>query len=305
MRPRKLEPVQRPRGTNATLVVMAKAPVAGAVKTRLASSLGSVGAARAARTLLQRTLRVAKEGERLGWWRCVIAIDRPAATIGSSVLGGSGFDSVAQGNGDLGERLRRVFQRVDTGGPIVVIGADSPALSAAAIRRVFVALGSADVVFGPAEDGGFWAIGASRASVLPRRFEGIRWSTEHALDDTTKVVGSGLKVGLVDVLRDIDNEADLRSASEDLRFSSKRLGSVFGTGSAARPSGSKPIASIASKLLDKSRSPLGHRSNRPGTIDKIADRMGSDRLSGQENARRSLFSKLFGRQRGSTSTEAG
>ena len=292
MRPRKLEPVQRPRGTNATLVVMAKAPVAGAVKTRLASSLGSVGAARAARTLLQRTLRVAKEGERLGWWRCVIAIDRPAATIGSSVLGGSGFDSVAQGN-------------VDTGGPIVVIGADSPALSAAAIRRVFVALGSADVEFGPAEDGGFWAIGASRASVLPRRFEGIRWSTEHALDDTTKVVGSGLKVGLVDVLRDIDNEADLRSASEDLRFSSKRLGSVFGTGSAARPSGSKPIASIASKLLDKSRSPLGHRSNRPGTIDKIADRMGSDRLSGQENARRSLFSKLFGRQRGSTSTEAG
>ena len=78
------------------------------------------------------------------------------------------------------------------------------------MRAAFDALGDADAVLGPAEDGGYWLIGLKRS---PRRkpirlFEGVRWSTEHALADTEAGL-AGLRIARLETLRDVDDARDL------------------------------------------------------------------------------------------------
>jgi glycosyltransferase A (GT-A) superfamily protein (DUF2064 family) len=91
----------------------------------------------------------------------------------------------------------------------VLIGSDIPGVTAADIAAAFRALGRAQAVFGPAEDGGYWLVGFG-----PRRparpFAGVRWSTEHALADTLSNC-AGHRVALVRRLRDVDTAADLRA----------------------------------------------------------------------------------------------
>ena len=89
----------------------------------------------------------------------------------------------------------------------VLVGCDIPGLGRADIAAAFKALGRADAVFGPAEDGGYWLVGLG-----PRRppapFAGVRWSTEHALADTLANC-RGHRVALLRRLRDVDTAADL------------------------------------------------------------------------------------------------
>ncbi len=97
-------------------------------------------------------------------------------------------------------------------GPVCVIGADIPGLSRAALGRAFRALGSHDAVFGPAEDGGYWLIGLHNSARVPHGlFDGVRWSTEHALADTIASL-PGARIALVDRLRDVDTAQDLDRA---------------------------------------------------------------------------------------------
>jgi glycosyltransferase A (GT-A) superfamily protein (DUF2064 family) len=89
----------------------------------------------------------------------------------------------------------------------VLVGSDIPGLGAEDIAAAFRALGRAEAVFGPAEDGGYWLVGLG-----PRRparpFAGVRWSTEHALADTLANF-RGRRVVLLRRLRDVDTAADL------------------------------------------------------------------------------------------------
>ena len=84
---------------------------------------------------------------------------------------------VAQGEGDLGARMQRQFERAFAQGAarVIVIGTDAPALSAAVLRRAAEALADSDAVFVPAADGGYALIGLRR--VLPALFEAMPWST--------------------------------------------------------------------------------------------------------------------------------
>ena len=94
-------------------------------------------------------------------------------------------------------------------GPVCLIGADVPGIDRQRIAEAFAALGRNDMVFGPAPDGGFWLIGAKRGATLsPRVFDGVRWSTRHALADTRAKL-PGKRIGLVATLRDVDTADDL------------------------------------------------------------------------------------------------
>ena len=185
-----------------TLVVFARAPQLGRVKRRLARGIGP-GAALAfyRRTLATVLRRVACDPR----WRTVLAVtpDRAAksARIWPVKLARHG-----QGQGDLGARMARSLR--EHRGPICIIGADIPGLAARHVWRAFQALGAAEFVFGPAEDGGYWLIGArTRLPYAP--FNKVRWSTSHALADTLKNLGNR-RIAVVDILADVDDEAAYR-----------------------------------------------------------------------------------------------
>jgi hypothetical protein len=74
-------------------------------------------------------------------------------------------------------------------------------------------LGTRDLVFGPAEDGGFWLVGVRRRQVLPALFGRVRWSTPHALADTLAGLPPGITVGFVDRLEDVDDGEAYRRLS--------------------------------------------------------------------------------------------
>jgi len=118
-----------------------------------------------------------------------------------------GWRVVAQGRGDLGARMVRLFRDLPPG-PVVVVGSDVPDLGPAHIVRAFARLGSHDWVFGPAGDGGYWLIGARRRPVWRPPFAGVRWSSPHALADTLANL-TAARVAVADELPDIDTGADL------------------------------------------------------------------------------------------------
>jgi rSAM/selenodomain-associated transferase 1 len=186
------------------LIVMAKAPVAGRVKTRIANELGTAAAVRFARhsagALLQR---VAADPR----WSTTLAIAPDRAASGRfwphRVAAGP------QGGGDLGARMQRLLERAPPG-PAVIVGTDVPLIARAHIAKAFRLLGRHDAVFGPAEDGGYWLVGVRRRPRLLRPFGGVRWSTAHALADTLANLRSlSVAVALLPTLFDVDTAGDL------------------------------------------------------------------------------------------------
>ncbi|MDB4197537.1 TIGR04282 family arsenosugar biosynthesis glycosyltransferase [Ascidiaceihabitans sp.] len=190
--------------TRPTLIIMLKEPRAGRVKTRLGKDIGLTAAAWWFRHQVKRLLRRIDDPR----WNVVLAVAPDRAGMLSRVWPAH-FERIAQGQGDLGDRMARVIQAIPAG-PVCVIGADIPDIGPVQIARAFAALGTSDAVFGPAHDGGFWLVGFKRSNPMPPRlFQDVRWSTEHALGDTRASLG-GLRVTLVDELQDIDTVDDLR-----------------------------------------------------------------------------------------------
>ncbi|WP_319825378.1 TIGR04282 family arsenosugar biosynthesis glycosyltransferase [Thalassovita sp.] len=185
-----------------TLVLMLKEPRAGRVKTRLARDIGRVGAAWWFRHQVARLLRRIEDPR----WRVVLAV-APDRAVGSRVWP-ERFLRVPQGGGDLGDRMARMLRSMPPG-PVCIIGGDIPGVTRAHLARAFRALGDHDAVFGPAPDGGYWLVGLKRVGAVPDGlFQGVRWSSEHALADSVNSL-RGRRVALVDVLRDVDTAADL------------------------------------------------------------------------------------------------
>jgi rSAM/selenodomain-associated transferase 1 len=182
------------------LVVMAKSAVAGRVKTRLARDVGTVAAAWWYRHQLRRALRRLRDPR----WTLVLAPSPDTALRRRT----PGLAVMPQGGGDLGARMLRALHRAGPG-PALVIGADIPGATPAEVWRAFRALARADVVLGPATDGGYWAIGLSGPRALRRdALAGVRWSTQHALADTRAAL-RGRRLVLAGTLSDVDTAADL------------------------------------------------------------------------------------------------
>ena len=190
--------------TRPTLIIMLKEPRAGRVKTRLGKDNGLTAAAWWFRQQVKRLLRRIDDPR----WKVVLAVAPDRAGMLSRVWPAH-FERIAQGQGDLGDRMARVMQVIPVG-PVCVIGADIPDIGPIQIARAFAALGTSDAVFGPAPDGGFWLVGLKRTNPMPSKlFQDVRWSTEHALGDTLTNLG-GLRVALIDELQDVDTADDLR-----------------------------------------------------------------------------------------------
>ncbi len=190
-----------------TLILLIKEPRPGRVKTRLGRDIGMVPAAWWFRHQSARLLRRLRDPR----WRIVLAVAPDVAGMASRVWPGD-LARFPQGAGDLGVRMRRAMGRVGHG-PVCLIGGDVPGITRAHIARAFAALGGADVVFGPATDGGYWLVGVRNGGAVPGRlFAGVRWSGRHALGDSIASV-AGVRVAMVDVLRDVDRGADLVAVS--------------------------------------------------------------------------------------------
>ncbi len=186
------------------LVIFAKEPVPGRVKTRLARGIGTVAAAwwfrRQALGLVRRLGRDPR-------WRTWIAVSPDAAGMASR-LWPAHLPRIPQGGGDLGARMARAFRALPPG-PACIAGADIPGIGPRHIAEAFAALGRAEAVIGPATDGGYWLIGLRRGRAAPAGlFRDVRWSTAHARTDTEASLAP-LSIAHAATLSDVDTEADL------------------------------------------------------------------------------------------------
>lgn len=178
------------------LILFARLPRLGAGKSRLARDIGAVAALRFERLMLARSLR--RLGRDRRWTvRLALTPDRAARQWPGGV---------PQGRGDLGERMRRAMANCPPG-PVVLIGTDIPAVTAAHIAAAFALLGRHDVVFGPASDGGFWLVGCRHR---PLDFGAVRWSSRYALEDVRANLARSLSVGFAAGLDDVDEGAAYR-----------------------------------------------------------------------------------------------
>lgn len=182
------------------IVVFAKAPAAGRVKTRLIPALGPEGAARLAREMLERTV---EEAVATG-----LAVELCGEPHAAAWWDGGGIALSAQGGGDLGERLARAAERVLRKEAVLLVGADCPALDRARLAAAAEGLKRHDAIIHPAEDGGYVLLGLRRFH--PSLFAGIAWSTAEVAAETIRRIGAlgwSLRVG--ETLRDVDEPADI------------------------------------------------------------------------------------------------
>lgn len=166
---------------NARIVVMARAPAPGQVKTRLAQAIGAAAAAELARCMLERTLETARQAAPATLELCITP-DTPQPDLRVSA-GRYGACLSGQGDGDLGQRMARIARRVLAAGerPLIV-GTDCPALGPHHLRQAAHALDTRDAALQPAFDGGYVLIGVR--DFHPRLFEAVPWSTAAVMATT-------------------------------------------------------------------------------------------------------------------------
>lgn len=194
------------------LLVMAKAPVAGTVKTRLCPPCSPEEAAAVAAASLVDTLDAVGA---CSAGRKVVALE---GEVGPWLP--PGFEVVAQRGSTLAERLARAW--ADTGGAGVQIGMDTPQVTATELDALLAAIAEGDerrALLGPAADGGWWAIGLSaRTARRPHAvFEGVATSSPvTGADQHRRLRSLGLDVIVAGLRRDIDTVADLNAVAAEI-----------------------------------------------------------------------------------------
>lgn len=189
---------------SAQTVIFVRAPRRGTVKTRLARSLGDDNALQAYRTLLSATCDALRELEPV---ELRVTPDDAAPELNEWLQ--PGWTTARQGSGNLGERLAASLNAHFTSGAasVVIIGSDCPEITAQDIQDAHNALANADVVLGPATDGGYWLVGLRNPTVAI--FDDIAWSTDAVFRQTCERAASlSLSVATLRTLDDIDTHED-------------------------------------------------------------------------------------------------
>jgi rSAM/selenodomain-associated transferase 1 len=202
--------------TACALAVMLRVPGAEPVKTRLAAALGAPAAALLARCFARDALEAAA---RLPGLTAVAAFSPPSAAGAMAALAPAGMRRLPQRGADLGARMANLVGDLLGAGhrAAMLVGSDLPALPAAYVGEAARALadGSADLVLGPAEDGGYYLIGLSRPA--PALFTGVAWSTGEVLAATrAQAAALGLRARLLPPWHDVDTPSDLARLRRDL-----------------------------------------------------------------------------------------
>ncbi len=196
-----------PERAACALLVFAKAPIAGVVKTRLCPPLSFGQAAELHRRLLWHTLEAASSAA-LG------PIELWCATDGQDPF----FDQCrvyfklelrAQVTGDLGAKMRSALDEgLTRADRAILIGSDCPTITAAYLRQAVDVLADHDIVLGPAEDGGYGLVGAAR--VFPDMFFDIPWGTHLVMNATlSRLKASGYRWCALPPIWDVDRPEDL------------------------------------------------------------------------------------------------
>jgi rSAM/selenodomain-associated transferase 1 len=191
------------------LVVMAKKPEKGKVKTRLCPPLEQVSRVKNVLAALAFTPESAKN-----FFREIVPRN---------------FELIPQNGLDLGERLANVFKELfsDNFEQIVIIGSDSPTLPISSIEKSFFLLNKRDidVVLGPCDDGGYYLIGSK--SFISSLFEEISWSTSKVFNETIKRIEvSNLRLATLPVWYDVDSMDDLKRLVKEIFYEKNSVSSL-------------------------------------------------------------------------------
>src|SRR6516164_4195889 len=191
------------------LALLAKAPVAGAVKTRLIPALGAGGAAALHTQLIERTVATACKAS-IGSVTLWVTPAPPHAFF-TTLASRFSMGLAVQPDGDLGARMLAACQAV--AGPVIVIGTDCPALTPAHLHEAADMMREGnDVVVIPAEDGGYVLIGSRQPQ--PSLFTDMAWSTDMVMAKTRRrLTQHGLTCHELPPLWDVDRPEDLARMS--------------------------------------------------------------------------------------------
>ena len=180
------------------LIIFARAPEYGKVKKRLATKLGKSKALDIHQRLLGHTLEVVKSS---GSLYKVYLSEEPKSK--------QAFSYKLQSGENLGDRMHNALQfELEQYAKVCLIGSDCLALTSDDIAEAFKQLDTADVVIGPAVDGGYYLIGMKKP--YPQLFSAISWGTSSVLANTLKRCASNsLQVHQLSLLNDIDRPEDV------------------------------------------------------------------------------------------------
>jgi uncharacterized protein len=187
------------------LIIFTRYPRPGQAKTRLIPALGPAGAARLQIAMTQHSLLQAR------------GLKRPIAIYYTNGKArelrdwlGEDLAYFTQADGDLGAKMLGAFcDTLAEGTGAVIIGTDCPSIDTQLLAQAFQRLETADLVLGPALDGGYYLIGLRRA--IPALFENIAWSTDQVLSQTLAIANRlNLSIHLLPELPDIDRPEDLQ-----------------------------------------------------------------------------------------------
>jgi len=190
------------------LIIFAREPLPGKVKTRLAAAIGDIAAAELYRAMLLDVLELTRkltDVETVVYWACE---ENSLLQLTESY----GCCSRWQTSGDLGERMQAAFAEMFENGfeNCCIIGSDIPDLPYAYITQAFDILANhpADAVFGPSSDGGYYLLGLKQ--MVPQLFSGIEWSTSLVLQQSLSAARqAGAATALLPPWHDIDAQEDL------------------------------------------------------------------------------------------------
>jgi rSAM/selenodomain-associated transferase 1 len=198
------------------LVIMAKAPRPGAVKTRLAVNLSVEAVTSFYCCLLKDTLALARSLRGVE----VAIMCPPSDIIELSELAGEEVGVVGQSGDGLAAGLNSVFSRFRPR-PTIAFNSDSPHLPPSILEDAFQTLAAQDLVVGPTHDGGYYLVGAKDSH--PRLFANNGMGTSSALERLlAQARALGLSTGLVEYFYDIDVVDDLSRLAEELRSAPAR-----------------------------------------------------------------------------------
>ena len=193
---------------DAHLLVFARVPVLGRVKSRLAAGVGEPAALAIYHELLAVTnAAVVAAGVPATIWLADTAGPVPTA---AETREWAVHRTQCQPEGDLGARMAAAFAAAFAAGAgrVAIIGTDCPGLRDTHLLQAFALLETNDLVLGPATDGGYYLLGLRQSR--PELFRNKAWSTDSVLADTLADAGRlGLRVAFLPTLRDVDNAADL------------------------------------------------------------------------------------------------
>lgn len=191
------------------IVLFAKAPIPGEVKTRLQPHLSSDDAASLHEAFVLDTLDALREID--GVDICLACHPDMEQDFFVDIKRDFGVDLISQGEGDLGERMMRALTVLSSKGykRIVILGSDSPTLPGELVKDAFASLGKSSLVIGPGLDGGYYLLGLS--GDVPDIFDGVSWGSGTVFEETMKrVKKSGTSFSILPFWYDVDTINELR-----------------------------------------------------------------------------------------------